>query len=93
LITGNKKAGSCCALYSTTFSERGVMLGAARAPRKPSEFDFQPPLIIKNPHTLPMYKEETQKWVMVYDCLLVMEQEGIKALDICLSPLPIYKRA
>ncbi|KAF5835856.1 WD40-repeat-containing domain protein [Dunaliella salina] len=58
---GNRRAGSCRALYSTTFSERGVMLGAARAPRKPSEFDFQPPLIIKNPHALPMYKEETQK--------------------------------
>uniref|UniRef100_A0A7S3R0D4 Uncharacterized protein n=1 Tax=Dunaliella tertiolecta TaxID=3047 RepID=A0A7S3R0D4_DUNTE len=58
---GNRRAGSCQALYSTTFSERGVMLGAARAPRKPSEFDFQPPLIIKNPHALPMYKEETQK--------------------------------
>jgi hypothetical protein len=58
---GNRKTGSTQVLYSTTFSERGVMLGAARAPRKPSEFDFQAPLIIKNPHALPMYKEETQK--------------------------------
>lgn len=58
---GNRKAGSCQALYSTTFSERGVMLGAARAPRKPSEFDFQAPMIIHNPHALPMFKEETQR--------------------------------
>jgi hypothetical protein len=39
------------------------MIGAARAPRKPSPFDFQLPVIIKTPHALPMYKEETQKWV------------------------------
>ena len=39
------------------------MVGAARAPRKPSPFDFQLPVIIKTPHALPMYKEETQKWV------------------------------
>eukprot|EP00195_Chlamydomonas_chlamydogama_P015841 CAMPEP_0202913062 /NCGR_PEP_ID=MMETSP1392-20130828/59433_1 /ASSEMBLY_ACC=CAM_ASM_000868 /TAXON_ID=225041 /ORGANISM="Chlamydomonas chlamydogama, Strain SAG 11-48b" /LENGTH=510 /DNA_ID=CAMNT_0049604183 /DNA_START=1 /DNA_END=1533 /DNA_ORIENTATION=+ len=44
---GNRKTGSTRALYDTTFSERGVMIGAVRKPRQPNPFDFQPPLLIR----------------------------------------------
>ncbi len=36
-------------LYDTTFSERGVMLAVARAPRKANPFDFVPPLLMREP--------------------------------------------
>ncbi|KAJ9509983.1 hypothetical protein QJQ45_011683 [Haematococcus lacustris] len=44
---GNRKMGSTRVLYDTTYSERGVLIGAARAVRKPSPFDFQPQELVR----------------------------------------------
>ena len=35
-------------LYDTSYSERGVLLAAARVPRKANPFDYQPPLLVKD---------------------------------------------
>lgn len=44
---GTRKAGLVKALYDTGFSERGVMLAAARQVRKPDPLDFQPPQLVR----------------------------------------------
>lgn len=67
--TGNRKMGGTRALYDTTFSERGVMVGASRAPRKPSPFDFQPQLLIRTPA---LRAEELSKWVRCCACISVL---------------------
>eukprot|EP00877_Chromochloris_zofingiensis_P012178 jgi/Chrzof1/7213/Cz02g14300.t1 len=56
--TGDRRSGGIHVLYDTSFSERGALLCVARAPRRASPFDFIPPLLIKTPHSLPMFREE-----------------------------------
>ncbi|GLC42741.1 hypothetical protein PLESTM_001374500 [Pleodorina starrii] len=58
---GNRKSGETHALYDLTRSERGVVAAASRRPRVASPLDFTPPVIIKNPHALPMYREDPAK--------------------------------
>jgi hypothetical protein len=48
-LPGNRKSGQTRVLYDTTFSERGVMVGAAKALRMASPFDFQPQEYIREP--------------------------------------------
>lgn len=48
-------------LYDPSLSERGAIIPAGRAPRAASVLDFQPPLLIKAPHTLPLFREEGDK--------------------------------
>lgn len=57
-IAGDRRSGGIHVLYDTSFSERGALLCVARAPRRASPFDFIPPLLIKTPHSLPMFREE-----------------------------------
>ena len=47
LSAGNRKLGVTRVLYDTSYSERGVLVAAARVPRKANPFDYQPPLLIK----------------------------------------------
>ncbi|KAF6259467.1 WD40 repeat-like protein [Scenedesmus sp. NREL 46B-D3] len=56
---GDKRGGATRVLYDTTTSERGALLAVGRAPRQASMFDAGLPLVIKTPHALPMYKEDT----------------------------------
>ncbi|PNW83794.1 hypothetical protein CHLRE_04g217750v5 [Chlamydomonas reinhardtii] len=58
---GNRKSGETHALYDLTRSERGVLSAASRRPRAPNPLDFTPPLLIKTPHALPMYREDPIK--------------------------------
>lgn len=55
---GGRKHGTAHMLYSPVFSEKGALRCVGRAPRKAMPFDFQAPLVIHNPHSLPMFKEE-----------------------------------
>eukprot|EP00873_Tetraselmis_striata_P012673 jgi/Tetstr1/432937/TSEL_022277.t1 len=55
---GGRKAGTAHMLYSPTFSEKGALRCVGRAPRKAMPFDFQAPLVIHNPHSLPLFKED-----------------------------------
>ena len=41
LLTGNRKSGSCRVLYDPSYSEKGVLLSAARAPRAANPLDFE----------------------------------------------------
>lgn len=45
-------------LYDTTYSRRGALLPVARAPRAANPFDVGLSVVIKNPHALPMYRED-----------------------------------
>jgi hypothetical protein len=45
-------------LYDTTYSRRGALLPVAKAPRVANPFDLGLSLVIKNPHALPMYRED-----------------------------------
>ncbi|KAG1653233.1 hypothetical protein FOA52_008483 [Chlamydomonas sp. UWO 241] len=45
--SGTRKGGSTVALYDPGFSEKGVMIGAARQVRKPNPDDWQAPLLIR----------------------------------------------
>lgn len=56
---GDKRGGAVRVLYDTTTSERGALLAVGRAPRAASAFDSGLPLVIKTPHALPMYREDT----------------------------------
>ncbi|KAK9788441.1 hypothetical protein WJX73_007451 [Symbiochloris irregularis] len=56
--TGDNKTGAVHVLYNTTLSEKGVLNSANRVRRTKDPFDFQAPLVIHNPHALPMYREE-----------------------------------
>ena len=56
---GNRKAGGTRVLYDISFSERGVVGAVGRAPRTVSPFDYQPPDLVKAPHALPMYKDQS----------------------------------
>jgi hypothetical protein len=58
-LPGDKRGGATRVLYDTTTSERGALLAVGRAPRQASMFDAGLPLVIKTPHALPMYKEDT----------------------------------
>ncbi|KAG2487343.1 hypothetical protein HYH03_014059 [Edaphochlamys debaryana] len=58
---GNRKFGETHALYDLTRSERGVLSAASRRPRAANPLDFIPPLLIKTPHALPMYREDPVK--------------------------------
>jgi hypothetical protein len=57
--TGDKRGGATRVLYDTTTSERGALLAVGRAPRQASMFDVGLPLVIKTPHALPMFREDT----------------------------------
>jgi hypothetical protein len=59
ILPGDKRGGAVRVLYDTTTSERGALLAVGRAPRQASMFDAGLPLVIKTPHALPMYKEDT----------------------------------
>lgn len=59
--TGNRKGGRTVVLYNPSYSNNGVLKAAARTPRAASTLDFEAPLIIKNPHALPMYRDESQQ--------------------------------
>ncbi|KAG2425173.1 hypothetical protein HXX76_013927 [Chlamydomonas incerta] len=58
---GNRKSGETHALYDLVRSERGVLGAASRRPRQPNPLDFTPPVLIKTPHALPMYREDPIK--------------------------------
>lgn len=58
-LPGDKRGGAVRVLYDTTTSERGALLAVGRAPRAASAFDSGLPLVIKTPHALPMYREDT----------------------------------
>ena len=45
--SGDRKSGATRVLYDTSYSERGVLIGAMRVPRQPDPLDFQAPLIVK----------------------------------------------
>jgi hypothetical protein len=55
---GDKRGGSAHVLYDTTYSRRGALLPVAKAPRVANPFDLGLSLVIKNPHALPMYRED-----------------------------------
>lgn len=61
LDTGDKRGGSCHVLYDTTYSRRGALLPVARAPRVANPFDIGLSVVIKNPHALPMYREDRKR--------------------------------
>jgi hypothetical protein len=48
-------------LYDTTYSRRGALLPVARAPRVANPFDIGLSVVIKNPHALPMYREDRKR--------------------------------
>ncbi|KAG2434016.1 hypothetical protein HYH02_012476 [Chlamydomonas schloesseri] len=58
---GNRKSGETHALYDLIRSERGVLGAASRRPRAANPLDFTPPVLIKTPHALPMYREDPVK--------------------------------
>ncbi|GFR46159.1 hypothetical protein Agub_g7687 [Astrephomene gubernaculifera] len=58
---GSRKMGETHALYDLTRSEKGVLGAASRRPRAPNPLDFTPPLLIKTPHALPMYRDDPVK--------------------------------
>jgi hypothetical protein len=55
---GDKRGGSTHVLYDTTYSRRGALMPVARAPRASNPFDIGLSVMIKNPHALPMYRED-----------------------------------
>ncbi|PPS00970.1 hypothetical protein GOBAR_AA19702 [Gossypium barbadense] len=48
-------------LYDPTLSERGALVCVARAPRKKSVDDFEAPLVIHNPHALPLFRDQPSR--------------------------------
>uniref|UniRef100_A0A061QZ94 Wd repeat-containing protein 70-like n=1 Tax=Tetraselmis sp. GSL018 TaxID=582737 RepID=A0A061QZ94_9CHLO len=58
---GGRKSGAAHMLYHPTFSEKGALRCVGRAPRKAMPFDFQVPLVIHNPHALPLFREERSR--------------------------------
>lgn len=59
--TGDRRSGCVRVLYDTARSERGVLSSVVRAPRRASELDFVPPLLVKTPHALPLFREEPSR--------------------------------
>ncbi|CAD7699667.1 unnamed protein product [Ostreobium quekettii] len=58
---GGRSTGQTSILYNPDFSERGALLCVGQAPRRRVGFDFEAPVIIHNPHALPMYREPRSK--------------------------------
>lgn len=58
---GGRSSGRTSILYNPHSSERGALLCVAQAPKKRVPFGFETPVIIHNPHALPMYKEPGSK--------------------------------
>ncbi|CAI5968688.1 unnamed protein product [Closterium sp. NIES-64] len=61
---GNKKAGGTHILYDPTLSERGALVCVARAPRAPRPEDLCARVAapaIRNPHALPMFRDEPSR--------------------------------
>lgn len=58
VFAGDKRGGSAHVLYDTTYSRRGALLAVTRAPRVVNPFDIGLSVVIKNPHALPMYRED-----------------------------------
>ncbi|KAK6286524.1 hypothetical protein POUND7_012703 [Theobroma cacao] len=58
---GDKSQGGTHVLYDPTLSERGALVCVARAPRKKSVDDFEAPLVIHNPHALPLFRDQPSR--------------------------------
>ncbi|CAI5481558.1 unnamed protein product [Closterium sp. Yama58-4] len=61
---GDKKAGGTHILYDPTLSERGALVCVARAPRAPRPEDLCARVAapaIRNPHALPMFRDEPSR--------------------------------
>lgn len=58
---GDKSQGGTHILYDPTLSERGALVCVARAPRKKSVDDFEVPLVIHNPHALPLFRDQPSR--------------------------------
>ncbi|TYG62662.1 hypothetical protein ES288_D07G249600v1 [Gossypium darwinii] len=59
--SGDKSQGGTHVLYDPTLSERGALVCVARAPRKKSVDDFEAPLVIHNPHALPLFRDQPSR--------------------------------
>eukprot|EP00808_Paulinella_micropora_P017968 g9429.t1 len=53
--------GRTHALYSPTFSQKGMLLAMGKAAKRKSFIDHVNPLDIRNPHALPMYKDAASR--------------------------------
>ncbi|XP_021893777.1 WD repeat-containing protein 70 [Carica papaya] len=59
--SGDKSSGGTHILYDPTLSERGALVCVARAPRKKSIDDYEAPLVIHNPHALPLFRDHPSR--------------------------------
>ncbi|KAJ7531036.1 hypothetical protein O6H91_14G029800 [Diphasiastrum complanatum] len=58
---GDKKEGGTHILYDPALSERGALVCVARAPRKKSVEDFEAKPVVRNPHALPLFRDEPSR--------------------------------
>ncbi|GMH33543.1 hypothetical protein BSKO_01377 [Bryopsis sp. KO-2023] len=58
---GDRSGGTTSVLYNPHRSEKGALLCVGRAPRKKSVMEFTAPVVIHNPHALPMFREPRSK--------------------------------
>ncbi|XP_024530300.1 WD repeat-containing protein 70 [Selaginella moellendorffii] len=59
--TGDKREGNTHVLYDPVLSKRGALVCVGRAPRKKSVDDFEAPPVVRNPHALPMFRDEPSR--------------------------------
>ncbi|KAE8730612.1 hypothetical protein F3Y22_tig00002919pilonHSYRG00256 [Hibiscus syriacus] len=59
--SGDKSQGGTHVLYDPTLGERGALVCVARAPRKKSVDNFEAPLVIHNPHALPLFRGQPSR--------------------------------
>ncbi|TYI20442.1 hypothetical protein ES332_A07G238200v1 [Gossypium tomentosum] len=59
--SGDKSQGGTHVLYDPTLSEKGALVCVARSPRKKSVDDFEAPLVIHNPHALPLFRDQPSR--------------------------------
>ena len=59
--SGDRQAGCTHVLYDPSMSEKGPLLCVGKAVRKPDPFDYQPPLAIHTPGSLPLFRDDLRK--------------------------------
>ena len=57
--SGERSKGWTHVLYNPDMSEKGALLCAAKKPRQRNPNDYEPPVVIHNPSSLPMFRDDS----------------------------------
>ena len=57
--TGERAKGWTHVLYNPDMSDKGALLCAGKKPRQVNPFDYQPPMVIHTPGSLPMFRDDS----------------------------------